>query len=98
MNFLVRLHPDAEAELSEAAAFLDLESPGLGLVFLDDFEHAIKIIMSHPEVAPVLQGRVRRKVLRKFPYSIIYSVVDDEIRILAVCHQRRRPFYWRPRG
>ena len=98
MNCSVRFHPEAEAEISEAAAFLDLESPGLGLVFLDDFEHAIEVIVSHPQVAPILQGRVRRKVLRKFPYSIIYSVVGDEIRILAVCHQRRRPFYWRPRG
>ena len=42
MNFSVRFHPDAEAEINEAAAFLDLESPGLGLVFLDDFEHALR--------------------------------------------------------
>ena len=97
MNSSVRFHPDAEAETSEAAAFLELESPGLGLAFLDDFEHAIEVIVSHPEVAPILQGRVRRKVLRKFPYSIIYSVVGDEIRILAVCHQHRRPFYWQSR-
>ena len=98
MNFSVRFHPDAEAEIGEAAAFLDIESPGLGSVFLDDFEHAIEVIVSHPQVAPIMQGRVRRKLLRKFPYSIIYSVVGAEIRILAVCHQRRRPFYWRPRG
>ena len=52
------------------------------MVFLDDFEHAIEVMVSHPEIAPILQGRVRRKVLRKFPYCIIYSIVGDEIRYL----------------
>ncbi|HEY9073765.1 MAG TPA: type II toxin-antitoxin system RelE/ParE family toxin [Desulfobaccales bacterium] len=97
MNFSVRFHPDADAEINEAAAFLDIESPGLGLAFLDDLEHAIEVIVSHPVAAPILRGRLRRKVLRKFPYSIIYSIVGEEIRILAVYHQRRRPFYWHPR-
>lgn len=97
MNFSVWLHPDAEAEINEAAAFLDLESPGLGEVFLDDLGHAIEMTVSHPELAPLIRGRVRRKTLRKFPYSIIYSLVSAEIRILAVSHQRRRPFYWRHR-
>jgi toxin ParE1/3/4 len=94
MKFSVQFHPDAEAEINEATAFLDLASPGLGKVFLDDLGHAIEVIGSHPEVAPLLRGRVRRKVLRKFPYSISYSIVGDVIRVLAVSHQRRRPFYW----
>jgi len=98
MTFSVRFHPDAAAEINEAAAFLDLESSGLGVIFLDDLDHAIEVIASHPEAAPILRGRLRRKMLRKFPYSIIYSIVGEEIRILAVCHQRRRPFYWRPRS
>ena len=97
MNFSVWFHPDAETEITEAATFLDLESPGLAGVFLDDLEHAIEVIESYPEVAPLIQGRARRKSLRKFPYSLIYSVIGAEIRILAVSHQRRRPFYWRLR-
>lgn len=97
MKFSVRFHPDAEAEINEAAAFLDLESSGLGVIFLEDLEHAIEVILLHPEAAPILRGRLRRKALRKFPYSIIYSIAGQEIRILAVGHQHRRPFYWRPR-
>lgn len=97
MNFSVWFHPEAEAEINEAAAFLDLESPGLGELFLGDLEQAIELIESYPEVGPLIRGRVRRKSLRKFPYSLIYSVIGAEIRILAVSHQRRRPFYWRLR-
>ncbi len=83
--------------MNEAVDYLNRESTGLGEIFLDDIQYAIDIIVSHPKIAPVIKERVRRKLLRRFPYSLIYSVVGEEIRILAVMHQRRRPFYWRHR-
>jgi plasmid stabilization system protein ParE len=97
LKFLVELHPEAEAEVNEAAAFLDSESSGLGRIFLDDLKHAIEMIAAHPKIAPIIRGRVRQKRLRKFPYSFIYSVAGEKIHILAVSHQKRRPFYWRLR-
>ena len=54
MNYSVWFHPDAEAEINEAAAFLELESPGLGEAFLDDLQHATEILLSHPEIAPII--------------------------------------------
>ena len=33
----------------------------------------------------------------RFPYSLVSSVREHELRILAVAHQKRRPFYWRGR-
>ncbi|MEW6657702.1 MAG: type II toxin-antitoxin system RelE/ParE family toxin [Thermodesulfobacteriota bacterium] len=74
MNHSVWFHPDAEAEINEAAAFLELESPGLGEMFLNDLEHAIEVIVSYPQLAPLIRGRARKKSLRKFPYLLIYSV------------------------
>jgi toxin ParE1/3/4 len=97
MRYSVRFHPDAEVEMNEAAEFLDLECAGLGEDFLDDLQHALDLVGSNPGIAPVAKGRARKKVLRKFPYSIIYSAVGTEIRILAVMHHRRRPFYWHRR-
>jgi hypothetical protein len=35
--------------------------------------------------------------MRRFPYSLIYTVIGDEVRILAVAHHSRRPGYWRGR-
>ncbi|MEO0249066.1 MAG: type II toxin-antitoxin system RelE/ParE family toxin [candidate division WOR-3 bacterium] len=97
MNRLLSIHEAAEAELNEAADFYDLESPGLGSVFIDEMQRAIGRISEFPEAAPLVRGRVRKKPMAKFPYSLVYSVRPDEIRILAVAHQKRRPFYWRGR-
>jgi toxin ParE1/3/4 len=97
MSRLTSIHEAAEAEINEAADFYDAESPGLGDVFIDDIERAIARISEFPEAAPLARGRVRKKIITKFPYSLVYSVRGDQIRILAVAHQKRRPFYWRGR-
>jgi len=97
MSHLFSIHETAEAEVNEAADFYDLEHPGLGSVFLDEVERAIKAISQYPEAAPLVWGGVRKRPLLKFPYSLVYSVRPNEIRLLAVAHQKRRPFYWRGR-
>jgi plasmid stabilization system protein ParE len=97
MSPALSIHESAEIEINEAVDFYEMECRGLGNVFIDIIENAIESIFLFPEASQVLQGEVRRKVLRKFPYSVLYSVRPDEIRILAVAHQKKRPFYWRSR-
>jgi len=36
----------------------------------------------------------RRRVLRRFPYSIVFLLEPAEIVIVAVAHHKRRPGYW----
>lgn len=97
MKRLFSIHETAEIEINEAADFYDLESPGLGSIFIDEIQRSIEIIAQFSEAGPLIRGRVRKKPLAKFPYSLIYSIRSDEFRLLAVAHQKRRPFYWRGR-
>jgi plasmid stabilization system protein ParE len=97
MKRLFSIHEAAEIEINEAADFYDLESPGLGSIFIDEIQRSTEIIAQFPEAGPLIRGRVRKKPLVKFPYSLIYSIRSDEFRLLAVAHQKRRPFYWRGR-
>lgn len=97
MSRKVLIHEIAETEMNEAADFYDLKSPGLGSVFINEIQKTIERIAELPEAAPIIRGRARKKLLSKFPYSLIYSDYQKEIRILAVAHQKRRPFYWRSR-
>ena len=93
----VSFHELAEVELNEAAQYYESEVTGLGVAFLAEVERSIKQMRDHPEAAPFILKFVRRKLLRRFPYSIMYSVIDNTVRILAIANQKRRPFYWRGR-
>ena len=97
MSRSVFVHEAAEAEINEAADFYDIESPGLGSAFVDEIDRAIQHVSEFPSAAPATGVHVRKKALVRFPYSLLYSVTGDEIRVLAIAHQKRRPFYWRGR-
>jgi plasmid stabilization system protein ParE len=94
----LRLHDSADLELNEAADYYDLESPGLGEAFLADVERGFGQIREHPDAAPEVAPGVRKLVLARFPFTIVYGTRTDTIRVLAIAHQRKRPFYWRGRG
>jgi len=91
-----RFHDAADAELVEAISYYDAKAYGLGDRFLAEVMTAAKYIERYPEIAPVIEEEegVRAKVLARFPYTLMYTVGDDELCILAVAHQSRRPAYW----
>jgi plasmid stabilization system protein ParE len=97
MKQLVVFHELAEDELNEAAEYYESQIRGLGAAFLTEVQHSINFIQSNPESSPRILNVVRKRILRRFPYNILYSVTESAIQILAVAHQKRRPFFWRAR-
>ena len=91
-------HPDTEAELTEAVDFYTRQGPGLAARFIAEVEHALGQIVQFPEAAAPVHGGLRRKLLPSYPFSLIYRLTDTQIRVLAVAHQKRRPFYWQTRS
>lgn len=94
MSRHARFHRLADRELIEAAAYYEKESPGLGVAFITAVEACISEIVEHPESGTRVHGVVRRRLVRRFPYSVLYSIQGDVIRVLAVAHAKRRPMYW----
>ena len=93
------LHPEAAADLREAAEYYRERAGVLrAQVFLGEFERAMALLLQHPLLGGRWLRDKRRLVMRRFPYSIIYVTTDQEILVLAVAHQSRRPGYWRERG
>ncbi|MEW6542829.1 MAG: type II toxin-antitoxin system RelE/ParE family toxin [Nitrospirota bacterium] len=90
----VSFHRLARHELLDAAFFYDVESPGLGSAFLDEVGHCSRTILEFPEAGPLMTGTVRRRLVRRFPYALLYSIKADRIRVLAVMNLKRRPMYW----
>jgi plasmid stabilization system protein ParE len=87
--------PDADRELSDSALFYAREANAeLGLAFILEYERTLALPCANPHLgAPWRNGR-RRFPLRKFPYSVIYYICGEELRIIALAHHRRRPSYW----
>lgn len=89
-----RFHEAAAAELTEAVNYYDGKASGLGDRFLAEVKAATRYIERYPEIAPVIDEGVRAKVLVRFPYSLMYVVDEQELFIVAVAHQSKRPAYW----
>ena len=94
----VSIAAEAERELTESARYYAQQANiELGLAFITEFERSVDVLRLHPELGARWRSESRRMPLRRFPYSIIYSLSNDEIRILAIAHQRRKPGYWHGR-
>lgn len=87
-------HPQAEAELEQAVEYLEEEQTGAGQGLLQIVESALDHVSAYPESCPVARGTVRAKVVSRYRYTIYYRPKADHIRILAVAHQSRAPYYW----
>jgi len=90
----VSFHRLARRELNEAAQFYDSESLGLGSAFLDEVERCTRAVADYPEAGPLIIGTIRRRLVLRFPYALLYSIKSDRLRVLAVMNLKRRPLYW----
>jgi toxin ParE1/3/4 len=91
--------PEALEELHDAAAFYALKATvELGRAFVEKFERTVNFVLANPRMGAVFDRERRRYLFRRFPYSVIYEVRDDELRVLAVAHHRQRPRYWADRA
>jgi hypothetical protein len=87
----------ADIEMTEASIFYEDASSGLGIEFLDEVQRVIDLVRKYPKIGQPLKPGFRQALLRRFPFSLIYSIEADAILIVAVAHQRRRPGYWKYR-
>lgn len=100
MLVTVRFHRSARSELIRAAERYEDQADGLGDAFLTEVSAGLTLLQEHPEAGEVIVQRprrpIRRWVLERFPYTIIY-VPGVRLRVLAVAHARRLPGYWSSR-
>lgn len=89
--------PAARDELVEAVAHYDQQSEPVGDDFLAEVKRAVTRIRDFPTAWPAVSSRSRRCRLTRFPYGLVYQLLSNEIRILAVMHLHRRPGYWQDR-
>ena len=89
----------AEFDFSEALDhyLYDEQSTPAAASFAEEIDLAIKAVQNSPLTFPIFEGDVRVKLVHKFPYSVLYHVQGQEVVILSIIHQERKPGYWKGR-
>lgn len=92
MNYL--FHPEAEIELNAAIEYYEGCELGLGYDFALEVYSGIKLIIKYPEAWQVINLNIRRSLINRFPFGILYTIEKNSIIILAIMHLHKEPNYW----
>jgi len=93
----LRLRPEARLDILEARAWYEEKASGLGSEFARAVDGAATGILRFPKAFPTAHGPVRKAVLRRFPYSLLFIVEGHDIVVLGCFHHRRDPRTWADR-
>jgi len=93
----IEFHPSARAELDASVDFYESRLEGLGIRLLAAVEEVTERIAASPGAGSPLAGGFRKRLVAGFPFSIVYRISDEQVFLVAVAHQHRRPEYWRRR-
>lgn len=93
----VVFHPDAVDEAQAARIWYAERSQSAGNSFLAELDRGIESVSESPDRWPLFVRGTRRYLFRRFPFQIIYRVMNDRIEVVAVAHGRRKPGYWKTR-
>jgi plasmid stabilization system protein ParE len=98
MRFNIEFLPEARLEFDDAADWYEEQLEGLRAEFVITVDAALSQISERPFSYPAIENfPVRRILLNRFPYSVIYSVEGQTVLVYAIFHNSRNPLIWRGR-
>lgn len=88
---------EASDELHGAVKYYNKERPGLGFEFANEVKVALSRIRYYPEIWIEIDPGIRKCIIKRFPYALLYIMDNSQIVIIAVMHMKRKPGYWKTR-
>ena len=97
-----RILQEAEAELLAATHWYEDRQEGLGTDFYQQVLKTMRVVGNEPQRFSVYEGaklrrKLRRALVERFPYTVIFEIRESEILIVAIVHTSRRPGFWQSR-
>jgi len=93
----VRFLDMAQRELDDAVEYYNAQSAGLGEQFPLEVLRTLERIRQYPEAWHSFTQNTRRCQTQRFPYGVVYQILESKILIVAIAHLHREPGYWRNR-
>ena len=92
----LRVLPEAEEELAQAAEWYERKRAGLGVELVAIVDRAFDEIQDAPLSYALWRSDrpYRGKILKRFPYVVFFRAESDTIEVVAVAHAKRRPGFW----
>lgn len=87
----------ARDELDDALAYYADVHPDLAEALLKEIVRSRKLIAQFPRAWMNMGRELHGFIVRRYPYTIVYQVQDEDIWIVAYAHHKRRRSYWRQR-
>lgn len=88
------LEPAAEHDLADALAWYDAHAPGLGSGFLRAVGEVFELIERAPLHYRLERGDVRKAIVARFPYVVLFVDLTEALSVVAVFHTSRDPAIW----
>jgi plasmid stabilization system protein ParE len=93
----LRIQSHAQEEINRAFNWYFERSPAAADAFLTEIDACLSQIADNPQLYPAFTKNTRRRVLSRFPYSVIFQQKEEIVLVVAVAHAKRRPGYWHGR-
>ena len=92
---IVRLHPEVDNDLLEAMEYYEREAvPELAVEFYSEFRRCADQLGLRPESFPLAESGLRRMNLHRFPFHILFEVLNETVvEIFVVKHDYRDPAF-----
>ena len=89
----------ARVELIDAQEWYENEARGLGRRFRAAVDAVVERMSANPRQFPVIYKSIRRTLLRRFPYALMFVIEDDgTLTVIACFHGSRDPSHWQRRA
>ena len=85
----------ARQEYLDAINYYNSRRDGLGYEFAIEIDEGIRNIRLYVSAWQKLSTRLRRYLIKRFPFGIIYSSKGDIITILSIMNLHQKPKSWK---
>lgn len=91
MKLTVIIHAEAEHDFIEAVEWYEAQQQGLGYRLIEDWEQIINYISEYPEAYQIKKKNYRDALLKIFPYTIVYEIIQNKIVVFSFKHLKQNP-------
>ncbi len=89
--------PGARRDFDESFDWYAERSTQAAVRFANAIDAALTSVATDPERFAAVDDVHRECPVRRFPFRIVYRLVENRVLVVAIAHAKRRPGYWRER-